>query len=197
LRINMNQIRQLTDGAGNPDWFCVRCKPKHEHIAAAHLRRMVGEIEVFSPRLRIRRLTRRGAVWFVEAMFGGYVFARFPVRNMQSVKSTPGVVTVVSFGTNIPTISHEVIEGLRIDFDHNELHEVQDELQPGDEITIASGPFQGFTARFLRVLSSKARVQVLLEMLGCATTVELAQEQVLTQKTVAQLMGIKQIALAG
>ena len=193
----MNQFHQSADGTGNQDWFCVRCKSKHEHIAAAHLRRMVGDIEVFCPRLRIRRLTRRGAVWFIEALFGGYVFARFPVRDMQSVKSTPGVVTVVSFGAHFPSIPDEVIEGLRVDFDQNEIHEVRDEPQPGDEITIASGPFQGFSARFLRSLSSKARVQVLLELLGCATTMELAREQVLTQKSVAQLLTVKQIALAG
>jgi transcription antitermination factor NusG len=158
---------------------------------------MVGEIEVFSPRLRVRRLTRRGAVWFIEAMFGGYLFARFPMREMQSVKSVPGVITVVSFGIYIPTIRDEVITGLRIDFDHNEIHEVQDELKPGDEITIASGPFHGLTAKFLRVLSSNARVQVLLEMLGCATTVDLSKEQVLSRKSVAQLMEKKQFALAG
>jgi transcriptional antiterminator RfaH len=166
-------------------------QPKHEHVAAAHLRRMVGEIEVFCPRLRIRRLTRRGAVWFIEALFGGYLFAKFPIFDMQSVKSTPGVITVVSFGLNIPSIRDEVIEGLRNDFDQNEIHEVQDEPQIGDEITIASGPFQGLTAKFLRTLSSKARVHVLLDLLGNTTTVELARGQVLTQKSVAQLISKK------
>ena len=40
-------------------WFCLRAQPKHEHIAAGHLRELPG-IEVFLPRIRFRRQTRRG-----------------------------------------------------------------------------------------------------------------------------------------
>ena len=35
-----------------PQWYCLRSQPKHEHIAAAQLRRSMG-IEVFCPRVRI------------------------------------------------------------------------------------------------------------------------------------------------
>jgi hypothetical protein len=52
-------------------WFCLRAEPKREHLAATALRRRFG-IECLSPRLRFRKLTRRGPVWFVEAMFPGY-----------------------------------------------------------------------------------------------------------------------------
>ena len=57
-------------------WFCVRTQPKHEHIAAAGLQRRLN-VNCFAPRLRYRKMTRRGAVWFVEAMFPGYLFAEF------------------------------------------------------------------------------------------------------------------------
>ena len=33
-------------------WYCVRTKPKHEHIAAGNLARQAG-LEVFCPRLRL------------------------------------------------------------------------------------------------------------------------------------------------
>jgi len=42
-------------------WYCARTKPKHEHIVAAGLKRNLG-LEVFHPRLRIERPTRRGVV---------------------------------------------------------------------------------------------------------------------------------------
>src|ERR1035437_7163225 len=58
-----------------PAWFCVRSQPKHEHIAAAHLKREPG-IEVYLPRVRFKRATRRGPVWFTEALFPNYLFAR-------------------------------------------------------------------------------------------------------------------------
>ena len=59
-----------------PLWFCVKTQPKHEHIAAAGLQRRLN-VNCFAPRVRYRKMTRRGAVWFVEAMFPGYLFAEF------------------------------------------------------------------------------------------------------------------------
>ena len=172
-----------------PAWFCLRSQPKHEHIAAAHLRRMVEGIEVFSPRLRIRRQTRRGAVWFVQALFPGYLFGRFdPRQSLLLVRAAPGVKTIVKFGLGVPLIQSELIEDLRKHFDHHELHEVQDEPQPGDEITIAGGPFNGFSAAVLNIGPANGRVQVLLQMLGQCTPVELSMDQVITEKPVRQFL---------
>ena len=38
-------------------WYCLRTKPKHEHIAAAHVRLCEG-VEVYCPRVRIQRHKR-------------------------------------------------------------------------------------------------------------------------------------------
>ena len=174
-----------------PVWFCLRSLPKHEHIAAAHLRRMVEGIEAFSPRLRIRRRTRRGAAWFVQALFPGYLFARFdPAQSMLLVRAAPGVKTIVSFGSRIPLIQDAVIDGLRTHFDKNEVHEVTDDIEPGDEITIAGGPFNGLSAAVLNVRSATGRVQVLLEMLGRCTPVELSRDQVITEKRAARFLAV-------
>ena len=185
----MNQPAPSSANTKSPDWFCLRSNPKHEHIAAAHLRSMVGEIEVFCPRLRIKRTCRRGAVWFVEALFPGYLFARFnPGVSIHIVRSVPTVKAVVSFGSSPAAIEDEIIEGLRADFDHRELYEVPDDLSPGDEVTIASGPFHGLRASVLRLLPSTNRIQLLLELLGRRMPVEVDREQVVTQKSVAQLL---------
>ena len=68
-------------------WFCLRAQPKREHIAAACLRQ-ISEVEVFSPRVRFRKHTNRGPVWFVESMFPGYLFARFDYRDFPSASQT-------------------------------------------------------------------------------------------------------------
>jgi transcriptional antiterminator RfaH len=57
-------------------WFCLRGQSKREHVAAACLRQ-ISQFEVFCPRLRFRKPTTRGPIWFVEPMFPGYLFARF------------------------------------------------------------------------------------------------------------------------
>ena len=177
----------------DPAWYCLRSQPKHEHIAALHLRRRIEGIDVFCPRLRIRKRTRRGAVWFVEALFPSYLFAWFnPAEAMQSVKSTPGISSIVSFGLWTPSISPEIINQLRADFDQNEVHEVHDDLKPGDNVTIASGPFQGFKAEVIRVLPGPQRVQVLMNMLGRTTPVEVSRNEIVAQKSVPRLLAKKE-----
>jgi len=52
-----------------PFWFCLKAQPKREHLVASGLRKQF-RIVCFAPRLRLRKLTRRGPVWFVEAMWG-------------------------------------------------------------------------------------------------------------------------------
>jgi transcriptional antiterminator RfaH len=152
-------------------WFCVRSHPKREHIAAAHLRRLDG-VEVFSPRLRIKKATRRGPVTFVESLFPNYLFAKFDVRTeLQSIRHSPSVSTVVHFGTKLPQVPDEVIEKLQASFPEGEIQEFDRDVRPGDEVTIAHGPFAGLEGKVLRVLAPQQRVQVLLEMLGRFTPV--------------------------
>jgi len=191
--ITENQPIPVESSAKSPAWYCLRTQPKHEHIAASHLQRRIENMDVFNPQLRIRRQTRRGAVWFVEALFPGYLLARFDSSNfMQIVRRTPGITTVVSFGIITPSIPDGVVDELRAQFDANNPQEIGDDVRVGDDITIASGPFHGLNANVLRVMPAAGRVQVLLEILGRTTPVEIAREQVMTQKSVPQLLATKQ-----
>src|SRR4051812_39797088 len=94
-------------------WFCIRSRPKHEHIAAAHLRQLPG-VEVFNPRLRFLRSTRRGRALVTESLFPNYLFARFVLNAaLDRVSHASGVNTVVRFGDRVPAIPHEVIHDLQ------------------------------------------------------------------------------------
>lgn len=167
-------MANITDREG---WFCVRSQPKHEHIAAAHLART--GVEVFNPQLRIRKPTRRGAVWFVEALFPGYLFARFPWAAMSmAVRATPGVSSLVSFGLDVPIIPDEVIVQLRAQFVDDAPHEVPELISDGDDVLVAGGPFHGLEAKVLRVMPPQGRIQLLIEILGQCTKVEISLDQV-------------------
>ena len=63
-------------------WYCARTQPKHEHIAAAGVARKL-DLEVFHPRLRIEKATRRGVVRFVEPLFPCYIFVRCETRHLK------------------------------------------------------------------------------------------------------------------
>src|SRR4051812_12492699 len=99
--------------ANDAAWFCIRSRPKHEHIAAAHLRQLPG-VEVFNPRLRFLRSTRRGRALVRESFSPNYFFARF-VQNttLDRVRHATGVNTVVLFGDRVPAIPQEIIETLQ------------------------------------------------------------------------------------
>jgi len=154
------------------NWFCLRSQPKHEHIAAGHLRKMEG-VEVLLPRIRFQRTTRQGLVWVNEALFPNYLFARFDWHlSLRQVQAANGVSGVVHFGLRWPVIEEAVIEELKQAIGPEELHVISSTLQPGDEVEIAEGAMRGLHAVVSRVMPSRARVAVLLDFLGRQTTIE-------------------------
>jgi transcriptional antiterminator RfaH len=153
-------------------WYCVRTKPKHEHIAAANLARQAG-LEIFCPRLRVERSTRRGIVRVLEPLFPCYLFVRCVLEEkLDDMRYANGVGSLVHFGGVIPRVPEEVVDGLRAYFANEEVVLVRDELRPGTEVVVAEGAFEGMRASVLRVLPARQRVQVLLEILGRPTAVE-------------------------
>lgn len=159
-------------------WFCVRTLPKHEHIAAAQLRQQDPEVEVFLPRIRYRRPTRRGPAWVTEALFLNYVFARFDLAGrLRLVQSARGVRAVVHFGTRWPAVPDGVIAELRSAMGTDEVKTLSEDLNPGDPVEIFGDPFAGLQAVVTRVMPGRQRVGVLLEFLGRQTVVELDRSQ--------------------
>jgi len=169
------------------NWFCLRSQPKHEHIAAAHLRKM-EEIEVFLPRIRFQRATRRGLVWTTEALFPSYLFARFDWhRSLRNVHLAHGVSSVVHFGSRWPVVEDGVMEELKQSFGAEELHIISATLQPGDTVEIAEGAMRGLRAVVSRVMPSRERVAVLLELLGRQTTIEVPVKLVVKEGDVREM----------
>ena len=162
-----------------PLWFCLKAQPKHEHLAATALRRQL-EITCFSPRLRFRKATRRGAVWFVEAMFPGYLFAEFVFsRQHRQVEYSPGIQGVVRFGDQVATLDSSTIASLRQKTGEEETITFNPEIQVGQSVQIAEGPFQGLEAVVIHLLPAKERIRVLLEFLGRPLETEVATPKVL------------------
>jgi transcriptional antiterminator RfaH len=173
--------RETEIASPGEQWFCVRAQPKHEHIAAAHLRKEAG-LEVYLPRIRFKRSTRKGPVWFTEALFPSYLFARFELAaRLRQVTHAQGVRGVVHFGLRWPTISDAVVHELQSTVAADEVHTIPDEFKPGEQVLIAGGAFHGLHAVVTRVLPARERVAVLLEFLGRQTSVELPRCSVLRE----------------
>ena len=171
----------LTMKIESPAWYCARTKPKHEHIAAANLRKNLN-LEVFHPRLRIERATRRGVMRVSEPLFPCYIFFRCTIEEkLNEIQRTSGVNTVVHFAHKIPKIADSVIEELKECFEGEETMTVEDRLSPGDEVIVAEGAFSGMRAFVLRVMPARRRVQVLLDVLGRPTPAEVDESSVIVE----------------
>ena len=163
---------------GQANWFCIRAQPKREHIATAALRQMEG-VEVFCPRIRFRRSTSRGPVQVTEALFPGYLFARFDWnRSKNRVQSANGVSTIVHFGDRWPVIPRETICTLQEGLGGQEVGTVANQPEPGSEVTISGGLFHGLVALVTYVIPSRERLRVLINFLGRLTPLDLDSGQV-------------------
>jgi transcriptional antiterminator RfaH len=163
----------------DPVWFCLTAEPKREHLAAIALGRRF-QIECLSPRLRFRKLTQRGPVWFVEAMFPGYLFAKFVYSTQhRAVESSHGVRGIVRFGDRLATLPQDTIAALRSKAGSDEVVTVDSSPEIGQPVHIVDGPFQGLEVLVTQLLPAKERIRVLLEFLGRSLEMEIPTTKVL------------------
>lgn len=178
----MNFCPPTTMETKGPAWYCARTKAKHEHIAAANLRKNL-QVEVFHPRLRVERATQRGVMRVVEPLFPCYIFVRCVLEEkLNDIQHTNGVNAMLRFGENIPQVADARIEELQECFTAGEPMTVESSLAPADEVTIAHGVFAGIRAFVLRVMPARKRVQVLLDVLGGPRPVELDRSSVVRER---------------
>jgi transcriptional antiterminator RfaH len=162
-------------------WFCLKSQPKHEHIAAAHLRQ-TSAVEVFLPRIRFKRATRQGTVWVTEALFPGYLFARFDWQaSLRQVQHSRGVRGVVHFGERWPAILGETIHELQQAVGESGLRTIPEQFLPGDEVEITEGAMRGLRAVVTRILPGRERIAVLMEFLGRQTMIELPRHFIIKE----------------
>lgn len=170
-----NPILSVEDKKGDEPcqaWFCVESQVKHEHIAAGYLRQF-EDVEVFNPRIRFTRSTSKGPATVTEALFPGYLFARFTwPTGLAKVRYGRGVKGVVHFGTRWPTVPESVIEQIRTSLGPGDLHVIQPGLEEGDTVQLSGGAFHGLEAVITQVLPGSQRVVVLMEFLGRQSNVE-------------------------
>lgn len=175
----------ITSATDKPRWFCVRTQTKREHIAAKHLRELEG-VEVFCPRVRYRKATRRGKIWWLEPLFPGYLLAKFDREEMErAVTYCQGVRGLVRFGTEIPDVPDATVRNLiRQVRDQagggGEMITIAPSISIGDEVEVATGPFQGMKGIIRSVAPATERVKVLLEFLGQIQPVDLDLFSILT-----------------
>lgn len=175
-----------------PQWYCVHTKPKCEHLVAGALRQLEG-VEPWCPRLRFQRSTPRGKVWFTEALFPSYLFARYiPSRSARAVSHAHNVIRVVGFGGHPVPVPEQTILDLKTEMRDGDLREVSHGVQIGDTVEVAEGPMRGLKGIVESYLSGQDRVRVLLEFLGRETLVQVPSTKLLSTRSPRESLASEQ-----
>lgn len=157
-------------------WYVVQCKAGESFRAAENLANQ--NFHVFHPVLERKR--RRGGklATVSEPMFPFYLFIRLDQisSNWRPIRSTRGVLRVVSFGYVPAPVPDALIEQLQ----HcpHRSDGVHTRFNPGDRFQIADGPFKGLEAVF-QYAKGTERAVVLLNMLQHQRSIELPSEHLL------------------
>jgi len=149
-----------------PGWYCLRVAARREQLTARQVRLRTG-VAVFAPQIRVPRPAPHSTARLSsEALFPGYVFARFRYpHDVRHVASTPGVLQLVAFGGAPKAVDDRVIEHL--DREVRLAGAAQDarSFSEGDWVRIVAGCFRGAEGRVL-ANSGNSRVSVMLHLLG-------------------------------
>ena len=156
-----------------PAWYCLQTAPKQESKVAILIEREVG-VPVYAPKIRFRRNRAGTPIWWTEALFPGYVFARFSFFEAhRQIRALTGVSSIVRFGDRPAALSDELLSALREAVGESDTVEVGGITEPATEVLVIEGPFKGLQLLVTRILPARERIAVLMEFLGMEREIEI------------------------
>jgi transcriptional antiterminator RfaH len=157
------------------DWFVVRTKARQELRAMRHLEEQ--GFKVYCP--QIPKYNKLKEVVSRQVLFSGYCFVQSGELSIASIRSTPGVIGLVSFSSQgtPATLAPAALEAIRV---VEAFHcEKVSGLKPGGAVSLIEGPFKGFKGLYSK--RSKDRVEVLLTLLGQQQRILMPSSQVIAE----------------
>ena len=153
-------------------WYVVYTKPREEARAKEHLERQGHEC--YLPQLALEKRRRGRVVPVTEPLFPRYLFIRteeaLATAGWGSLRSTRGVVKLVSFGGGPVSVDDAFLDALR-ERTAETPTETRRLFAAGERVVIDDGPFAGIEAIF-RQPDGAGRAAVLLELLGQTVTAQ-------------------------
>ena len=157
-------------------WYLVKTKPLNE--IRVHSRLTGAGYECIFPRMR--RKNRRTKALELRPLFPTYLFVRFAIEQLRTIRYTHGVARVVSFGPEPQEVGEEIIVAVRGRMDEEgvvTLVRPPADWKPGQRIRIGEGPFEGLEAIFLEEIPDRDRVVLLLDAVS-SYKVTIPKEQI-------------------
>jgi len=157
------------------DWFVVRTKARQELRAICHMAEQ--GFNVYCP--QVPKYNALKEVLGRQVLFPGYCFVQSGDLSIASIRSTPGVIGLLSFGPQgtPATITPAALEAIHL---VEAFHcESVSGLKPGGAVRLIEGPFKGFQGLYSK--RSKDRIEVLLTLLGQQQRILVPSSQVIAE----------------
>ena len=158
-------------------WYAVSTKPHQEKQAESHVKQC--GIECFLPLLKTSKIIRRTRKTIIEPLFPGYLFARFDLsKHYRAVSYSTGVRKIVEFGSGPVELDEIIIDAIKERLNDGYVTVQSERFKMGQIVHIKGGPLTGLEAVFMREMTDRNRVLLLLNTLGLHAKLTLNIDQV-------------------
>lgn len=126
-------------------WYALQHKPAQGDRALANLQNQ--DIACFYPKIQVEKIKAGKRTKKLEPLFPGYLFVNLEQTDPSwaKLRSTRGVLRIVSFANKPAAIADDVIQHIK-----DSLDSVTQKggLKPGAAVQLGEGPFEGINAVF-------------------------------------------------
>lgn len=190
LECSLEPLEMITEGTASTQtpaidpsppsfpWYAIRTRSNHENTAATALE--AKGYEVYLPTLRTRRRWSDRVVESDKPLFPGYVFSRFDRLQRLPVMTTPGVVSIIAFGSEPIPVPEREIHAIQTIARSGLPTEACSHLAEGQVIRIAYGSLQGLSGILMKS-KSKWRLVVSVTLLHRSIAVEIDRDWIVAE----------------
>ena len=143
-------------------WYLIQCKPRQEARAEENLRNQ--HFSCYCPQHAVEKIRHGKRVVIQQPLFPGYVFINLCKLSdsWHSIRSTRGVLRLVTFANEPLPVADEIIEELQ-----GRLASIDGQplFKEGAPVTLTEGPFKDLNAIFCKA-DGEERAIILLNMLS-------------------------------
>jgi len=149
-------------------WYALQHKPGQGDRALTHLQNQ--DIACFYPKITVEKIKGGKRTKKLEPLFPGYLFVNLEQADpvWAKLRSTRGILRIVSFANKPATIPDDVIQHI-----NDSLHTVAElgGIKPGQAVELEDGPFKGISAIF-QAYDGEERAVVLISFMQKQQTVK-------------------------
>jgi transcriptional antiterminator RfaH len=152
-------------------WYVIHCVAQRDR----QVERLLAHAGMEAFAARVPRTRKRNGD---KALFPGYVFVRLDLEagSWSTIRSRPGVRSLVEIGGGPCPVADEIVEVLRERVAGYTISQPQ--LQVGDRVAVTGGIFADLEGVFCELVSGAERVAILLDIMRRQVRVELCVDAI-------------------